>query len=129
MASSDGTGKYSKCSEGECGVTLWGLTAWNHGDACGFAALSRSTRSVCSAITRQVFPVVLDTDSPAFRAGLERMRKIAARIDDAKAQGGVIGAVKRVALTGAAALAFARLYLTPVQRNTIPVSARLAPVW
>jgi magnesium-protoporphyrin IX monomethyl ester (oxidative) cyclase len=85
--------------------------------------------SVCSAITRQVFPVVLDTDSPAFRAGLERMRKIAARIDDAKAQGGVIGAVKRVALTSAAALAFARLYFTPVQHNAIPVSARLAPVW
>ena len=85
--------------------------------------------NVCSEITRQVFPLTLDTDSPAFRAGLERMRKIALRIDAAKRQGGAIGAVKRVALVGAAAVAFARLYLTPVKRNAIPASARLVPVW
>ncbi|TXC71173.1 magnesium-protoporphyrin IX monomethyl ester (oxidative) cyclase [Sphingomonas ginsenosidivorax] len=85
--------------------------------------------TVCSAITRQVFPVVLDTDSPRFRAGLERMRCIAVAIDAAKAQGGVIGGVKRIALVGAAALAFARLYLTPVKRNTAPATVRLVPAW
>ena len=84
---------------------------------------------VCSQITRQVFPVVLDTDAPAFRAGLERMRRIAAGIDAAKGQGGVIGWIKRTALIGAAGVAFARLYLTPVQRNAIPASARLVPAW
>ncbi len=85
--------------------------------------------TVCSEITKQVFPVVLDTDSPAFRAGLERMRKIAAKIDDAKAQGGIIGGAKRAVWIGAAAVNFARLYLTPVKRNTIPASARLVPAW
>ena len=85
--------------------------------------------TVCSQITRQVFPLVLDTDSPRFRAGLVRMRRIAAGIDAAKAQGGVIGAIKRVGLIGAAAVNFAHLYLTPVQRNAIPASARLVPAW
>lgn len=85
--------------------------------------------SICSQITRQVFPIVLDTDSPAFRRGLERLRRIAAGIDAAKAQGGVLGAIKRVALTGAAGLAFARLYFVPVEANTMPATARLAPAW
>ena len=34
--------------------------------------------TICSEITRQVFPLTLDTDAPGFRAGLERMRRIAA---------------------------------------------------
>jgi magnesium-protoporphyrin IX monomethyl ester (oxidative) cyclase len=85
--------------------------------------------TICSEITRQVFPVVLDTDSPRFRRGLERMRGLAARIDEAKAQGGIIGGIKRIGLTGAAALAFARLYLTPVKKNAAPATVRLVPAW
>lgn len=85
--------------------------------------------NVCSEITKQVFPLTLDTDAPAFWRGLERMRRIAARIDDAKRQGGAAGAARRVALTASAAVAFARLYLVPVKRNAIPLSARLVPAW
>lgn len=85
--------------------------------------------TICSEITRQVFPVVLDTDSPRFARGLERMRKIAIGIDAAKTQGGPIGAIKRVGLVGAAAINFARLYLTPVKRNQAPATVRLVPAW
>ena len=85
--------------------------------------------NLCSEITKQVFPVVLDTDAPGFRAGLERLRRIAARIDGAKAQGGVIGRVKQVAFTAAAGIAFARLYLQPVRRNALPAAVRLVPAW
>ncbi|TPG38288.1 magnesium-protoporphyrin IX monomethyl ester (oxidative) cyclase [Sphingomonas koreensis] len=85
--------------------------------------------TVCSAITRQVFPVVLDTDAPRFATGLERMRRIAGRIDAAKAQGGVIGGIKRAGLIGAAAVAFAGLYFTPVKRNDAPATIRLVPAW
>ena len=42
---------------------------------------------ICSDITRQVFPLVLDTDNPRFPAGLERMRRIAAGIDAAQGAG------------------------------------------
>ena len=84
---------------------------------------------ICSDITRQVFPMTLDTDSPAFRAGLERMRMISLQIDAARAQGGVIGAIKRVGLTAAAGFNFLRLYLHPVEKNALPAKIRLVPAW
>ncbi|GAC1407392.1 MAG: magnesium-protoporphyrin IX monomethyl ester (oxidative) cyclase [Novosphingobium sp.] len=85
--------------------------------------------NICSDISRQVFPVVLDSDSPRFAAGLERMRRIAGQIDAAKAQGGVVGAVKRIGLIAAAGLTFAGLYLTPVKKNVAPATVRLVPAW
>ncbi|KQU47365.1 magnesium-protoporphyrin IX monomethyl ester cyclase [Sphingomonas sp. Leaf339] len=85
--------------------------------------------TVCSAITRQVFPMVLDTDSPRFARGLERMRRIAGGIDAAKKRGGVVGGIKRIALTAAAAIAFVRLYTTPVKQNEAPANVRLVPAW
>jgi magnesium-protoporphyrin IX monomethyl ester (oxidative) cyclase len=85
--------------------------------------------AICSAITRQVFPVVLDTESPRFVAGLERMRKISAAIDAARKRGGALGALKRAGLTAAAALNFVRLYLVPVERNTAPAEVRMVPAW
>ncbi len=84
---------------------------------------------VCSEISRQVFPVVLDTDAPRFAQGLERLRKVSAAMDAAKAQGGVIGAIKRAGLIAAAGLAFARLYLVPVKANVAPATVRLVPAW
>jgi magnesium-protoporphyrin IX monomethyl ester (oxidative) cyclase len=89
----------------------------------------RRVFAICSEITRQVFPVVLDTESPRFLRGLERLRRIAVGIDAAKQRGGVIGALKRVGLGAAAAAAFARLYLTPIQRNEAPADVRLVPAW
>jgi magnesium-protoporphyrin IX monomethyl ester (oxidative) cyclase len=85
--------------------------------------------TICSDITRQVFPFTLDTDAPGFRAGLERMRRIAGAIERAKTQGGFIGRIKQIALTGAAGLGFARLFLQPVRRHQVPASARMEPTW
>src|SRR5208283_4166205 len=58
-------------------------------------------------ISRQTFPIVLDIDHPRFRRGLERLADIARRIEDAKAEGGLGGGLKRAALSSAAALTFA----------------------
>lgn len=85
--------------------------------------------NICSEISRQVFPVVLDTDSPRFAAGLERMRIIGEKVAAAKRQGGVIGAIKRVGLTLAAGIGFARLYFVPVEHNLAPAAVRLVPAW
>jgi magnesium-protoporphyrin IX monomethyl ester (oxidative) cyclase len=89
----------------------------------------RRVFTICSEITRQVFPVVLDTDSPRFLALLEQMRRVAVAIDAAKARGGIVGAVKRAGLMVAAAATFAGLYLTPVKRNAAPANVRLVPAW
>ena len=50
---------------------------------------------VTSEITKQVFPLTLDSDAPAFQAIMERMRVLAGGIEAAKRQGGIGGAVKR----------------------------------
>jgi magnesium-protoporphyrin IX monomethyl ester (oxidative) cyclase len=84
---------------------------------------------ITSEISRQVFPLTLDIDNPRFQAGLERLRRISAASAAAKAQGGVLGRIKQVALGATGALTFARLYLLPAKRNAIPRQVRMAPAW
>jgi magnesium-protoporphyrin IX monomethyl ester (oxidative) cyclase len=84
---------------------------------------------ITSEISRQVFPLTLDLDSPKFRAGLERLRRIAEATNAAKAQGGLRGLLKRGALAVAAAAAFAHLYFLPTRPNALPEDVRVAPAW
>jgi len=84
---------------------------------------------ITSEISRQVFPVVLDLEHPKFRAGLERLRRIAVATDAAKAQGGLRGLLKRGALAAGAAATFAQLYFLPVKANALPEDVRVAPAW
>ena len=84
---------------------------------------------ITNQITRQVFSITLDTDAPKFRALLESMRKIAGGIDAARKQGGVMGTVKRLGLSAAAAFTFLRLYIHPAEHSALPTSVRLQPVW
>jgi magnesium-protoporphyrin IX monomethyl ester (oxidative) cyclase len=84
---------------------------------------------ICTQITRQVFPITLDTDSPAFVAGLEAMRHAMLRIRAAKAQGGIAGRLNHLVGIAAAGAAFARLYLHRAPKNPLPATIRLAPAW
>jgi magnesium-protoporphyrin IX monomethyl ester (oxidative) cyclase len=84
---------------------------------------------ITTAICKQVFPVTLDVDNPAFLGGLERLRRIALRIEAAKSQRGLGGGLKRLFLTAAAGLTFGRLYLLRPQRHELPVEIRMAPAW
>jgi magnesium-protoporphyrin IX monomethyl ester (oxidative) cyclase len=79
--------------------------------------------------SKQVFPVLLDIDHPAFRRGLERLRSINDRMAEAKQRGGVGGRLTRGWLGARAAATFARLYLLPAQRNELPARIRLQPAW
>jgi magnesium-protoporphyrin IX monomethyl ester (oxidative) cyclase len=84
---------------------------------------------VTSEISKQVFPLTLDIDNPKFLEGLERLRKISEGLERARAQGGVVGAVKRIGLAAAAGTAFMRLFFLPAQKNEIPETSRLQPAW
>jgi magnesium-protoporphyrin IX monomethyl ester (oxidative) cyclase len=84
---------------------------------------------ICSEITKQVFPLVLDTDHPAMRAGFERLSGITQAMSAAKAKGGIVGGAQRIGLIAAAGATFVRLYLLPAKRNQAPAAVRLVPVW
>ena len=84
---------------------------------------------ITTAITKQVFPLTVDLDNPAFHASLERLRDISEAMGRAEQQGGLVGNVKRAGLGVAAAFAFARLYLIPSKPNDLPQQVRLAPAW
>jgi magnesium-protoporphyrin IX monomethyl ester (oxidative) cyclase len=84
---------------------------------------------ITSEISRQVFPLTLDIDHPVFRAGLERMRRIAEAMAAAKARKGPLAALRRLGLAGAAAGTFLRLFLLPAKGNELPRQIRLAPAW
>jgi magnesium-protoporphyrin IX monomethyl ester (oxidative) cyclase len=84
---------------------------------------------ICTEISKQVFPLSLDTDNPKFRARLERLRQLSLAMDEAKQQGGIVGGLKRIAAGIGVAVTFAALYVTPAQHHDLPQSTRLAPAW
>jgi len=84
---------------------------------------------ITSEISRQVFPISLDIDHPAFRAGMERLVQVQAGIDAARERGGVVGLFKQAGWAVVGAATFARLYLLPVNRHELPAEIRVAPAW
>ena len=84
---------------------------------------------ITTAISRQIFPLTLDTDDPRFRKGLETLLRIAEASTAAREQGGLIGRIKRAGLAARGALVFARLYFLPTRANALPEQVRVAPAW
>jgi magnesium-protoporphyrin IX monomethyl ester (oxidative) cyclase len=85
--------------------------------------------SICSEISKQTFPVVLDTDHPVFRAGLDTLFRLTQAMAAAKAQGGILGRLRHFGLTARAGATLLRMYLLPVRRHDLPQDIRLAPAW
>jgi magnesium-protoporphyrin IX monomethyl ester (oxidative) cyclase len=80
-----------------------------------------------STISRQIFPIELDIDSPRWLPNLRRMNNAFLDMDAAHRQGGIGGKLKGWAASTRAALAFASLYTIPVKRHALPASVRLEP--
>jgi len=84
---------------------------------------------ICTDISRQVFPVMLDSDNARFRAGMERLREISEAMGQAKTKGGVMGSLTRLRLGLSAGLTFAKLYFLRAKPNDLPATSRLQPAW
>ncbi|MBS2012435.1 MAG: magnesium-protoporphyrin IX monomethyl ester (oxidative) cyclase [Deltaproteobacteria bacterium] len=80
-------------------------------------------------ISKQVFPVLLDVDNPAFLKGLRKLNALAVAYGEARARGGVVGRARTLGIQAKIVVAFAGLYFLPVKRNTLPEQGRLAPAW
>ncbi|WP_404368036.1 magnesium-protoporphyrin IX monomethyl ester (oxidative) cyclase [Sphingomonas sp. MMS24-J45] len=83
----------------------------------------------CTAISRQVFPILLDTDSPRFRAGMEALRRASVRLEAARQQRGITRTLARTAAIAATAWAFLRLYVLPTKENPPPDRILAPAVW
>ena len=84
---------------------------------------------ITTEISRQVFPLMLDTDHPAFRAGLERLHRIAVANAADRRAGGILATVRRGLRSVAGGATFLRLYCLPTRSNELPADARMAPAW
>ncbi len=84
---------------------------------------------VCSDITRQIFPLTLDTDNGAFRERMDRLRRHSEALAAAKAQGGLRGRLRGVGRRVAIAATFAALYVMRTRANEAPQTVRLRPAW
>jgi magnesium-protoporphyrin IX monomethyl ester (oxidative) cyclase len=84
---------------------------------------------ITTEITKQVFPLMLDIDNPAFFANLERLRKIADAGAEAQAKGGVGAALSKVKTAASAGFVFARLFFMKSKSNQVPQDVLLQPTW
>ncbi len=82
-----------------------------------------------SEISKQVFPLTLDIDHPRWQRGLDKLDIANIQIAAGRAQGGVMGWLKRQGGAAKAAVTFISLLLIPSIPNTAPVNARLDPVY
>lgn len=84
---------------------------------------------ITSEISKQVFPLTVDLQNPAFHRCLERLASIAAAMQARQRQGGVLSLIRRAGLALHAGAIFARLFFLPVRPNTLPAQVRAEPVW
>jgi magnesium-protoporphyrin IX monomethyl ester (oxidative) cyclase len=100
-------------------------------EAMGFEPTDYDLRvlAITSEISQQVFPLTLAIDHPKFRAGLDRLFRIADRQRTLKREGGILSDIRRAGLVVAAGATLARMFLLPVRPNEAPANVRLAPAW
>ena len=84
---------------------------------------------ITTEISKQVFPLTLDLDHPAFRAGLDRLWRIAEASNEAAKRGGIAARLKQAGLMLTAGVTFARLFLLPAKQNALPREILMQPAW
>jgi magnesium-protoporphyrin IX monomethyl ester (oxidative) cyclase len=84
---------------------------------------------ITSEISRQVFPLELDIDNPAFFAGLQRLQRINERAARWQKQGGIAKLLAKPLTIMSAGWTMLRLFMIPAKTNELPGNVRLAPTW
>jgi magnesium-protoporphyrin IX monomethyl ester (oxidative) cyclase len=84
---------------------------------------------ITTEIARQTFPVSLDLDNPAFRAGMETMRKISVKMADCAKKPSLFNKARKLGLQAQAAVMFVRMFLMTPKSHELPSDVRLVPSW
>jgi magnesium-protoporphyrin IX monomethyl ester (oxidative) cyclase len=80
-------------------------------------------------ISKQIFPVLIDVDNPAFLRGLQKMQKLSERLSEVTRKGGFVAKVRALGLKASIAATFVGLLFLPAKRNVLPEQTRLQPAW
>ncbi len=89
----------------------------------------RRVIKLTNEISRQVFPVTMDTDNPRFWELLQEMYENTIAIHAAEKAGGLGGTLKAKALMLANGFAFVKLFFMRPVEMALPADVRLQPVW
>jgi magnesium-protoporphyrin IX monomethyl ester (oxidative) cyclase len=84
---------------------------------------------ITAEISKQVFPILLDVDNPAFLKNLQHLQKLSMSIDEAHKKGGLWNKVRALGLSAKVVATMVRLFLLPGKQNRLPEKSRLAPAW
>ncbi|MEM6537192.1 MAG: magnesium-protoporphyrin IX monomethyl ester (oxidative) cyclase [Pseudomonadota bacterium] len=85
--------------------------------------------NLTTEISRQIFPIELDINSPEFREGMEKLRLIAERIEDFREDKSISSKLKTLWLRGRVGVQFLRLFMMKTKKVETPDDIRLQPVW
>ena len=89
----------------------------------------RRVIKLTSLISKQVFPVSIDLESPKIWELFEKMYQLTVAIAESKTIGGIGATLRRIGLQMNVAVTFLRLFAHPVEQNVLPANVRLEPVW
>ena len=84
---------------------------------------------ITTEISKQVFPLTLNTRSPKFQRGLERLLDLNIRVDALEGQTGLFTGLRRLALQAGIATTILRLFLLPASYNEMPKQVAMQPAW
>ncbi len=84
---------------------------------------------ICSEIARQVFPIEIDIDNPAFMQRLRELLAVSRASEEAQARTGLAGSLRRGVLALKGGYSFLRLFMIPVKSHELPREVRLSPAW
>jgi magnesium-protoporphyrin IX monomethyl ester (oxidative) cyclase len=92
------------------------------------AAYGKEVFRITLEICKQVFPVLLDIDQPAFFEGLHRLVELSQQIE-AASRDGFFGKIKAGFLRAKVVMTFAKLYFLPTMKSSLPAEIRVQPAW
>jgi magnesium-protoporphyrin IX monomethyl ester (oxidative) cyclase len=89
----------------------------------------REVLQLTSEISKQVFPFTIDLDNSKVWDKFAKLKLLSDKMEDLKANPGVISSIRRLGFGLQAGATFISLYCIPVVRNELPHDIRLKPVW
>jgi magnesium-protoporphyrin IX monomethyl ester (oxidative) cyclase len=89
----------------------------------------RKVIALTNLISRQVFPVVIDTENPKLWTLFERLYQNTVAIEAAEKRGGLAGKLTAARLRLDCGVTFLRAYFQKPVQNTLPADVRMQPVW